>query len=219
MKIGIIGGTGREGKGIALRWARAGHDVTIGSRDGERGRQKASELSQTAARPIAGGSNTDAVAAGEVVLLSVPYGAHASTLTGLAEGLSGKILIDITVPLKPPKVRRVQLPDGQAAALEAQALLGDTVHVAAALHHVSSALLADPDREIACDVLVCADKKTVRDTVIELIGDLGLRGLTADSLANAVALESLTPVLLQLNKAYGAGEVGVRFTGIPESSE
>lgn len=205
MKIGLIGGTGREGTGLALRWKRAGHEVFVGSRSAERGRERAAELG------VSGGGNAEACDA-DVVVLSVPYGAHRATLEGLREALAGKVLIDITVPLAPPKVRTVNLPEGQSAALEAQALLPGTT-VVAALHHVSSAHLADLDHDPDCDVLVCSNDKAARATVVGLMNDLGLRGLEAGRLKNAIALESLTPVLIFMNGRYGA-TTGLRITGI-----
>ena len=213
MRIGIIGGTGSEGSGLAIRWARAGHDVFIGSRRPDGGKARAKELD--AEGRIAGGSNADAVAHGEVVVLSVPYGAHADTLKSLKDGLAGKVLVDITVPLKPPKVARVQLPEGRAAALEAQAILGDQTPVVAALHHVGAAHLSNPDETVDCDVLVCSDNVQARTQVVELLESLGVTALHAGPLDNAVALESLTPVLLFLNKKYGSKKgVGIRFTGL-----
>lgn len=215
MKISIVGGTGREGKGIAVRWARAGHDVVIGSRDGGRAVAAALELSSLAGCSIGGASNELAVARAELVLLAVPYTAHADTLRGLAGALSGKVLIDITVPLSPPRVRVVHLPPGQAAALEAQAIVGASVKVVAGLHHVGSSELADPDHSFDSDVLVCGDDADAKSLAIRLIGDLGLRALDAGPLANAVALEALTPVLLHLNKTYRAAASGIRVTGLP----
>jgi len=212
MRIGIVGGTGKEGSGLAVRWARAGHSVTIGSRDGERGKDAARKLSSGAVT-IDGGSNADACNA-EVVVLSVPYAAHAETLASVKAALAGKIVVDITVPLKPPGVRRVHLPVGRAAALEAQALLGPEARVVASLHHVSSVHLSDPAHAIDCDVLVCSDDDEARRIVMGLVADLGLRALDAGPLENAIALEALTPVLLHLNKIYKSPGSGIRFTGL-----
>ncbi|MDH5675685.1 MAG: NADPH-dependent F420 reductase [Myxococcales bacterium] len=214
MNVAIVGGTGKEGKGMAARWARAGHRVTIGSRDAERARVAAAAIAGEAGVAIEGADNRTAVADAEVVVLSVPYAAHRSTLEGLREALEGRVLVDITVPLKPPKVRQVQLPEGQAAALEAQALLGDRVAVVAALHHVSSVHLADLEHAIECDVLVCSDHAEALAKVVALVADLGVRALDAGPLANAVALESLTPVLLHLNKRYKSAGTGITFTGL-----
>lgn len=215
MRIGLIGGTGKEGRGLALRWAKAGHHVFIGSRDADRARRFAESLSADGSR-LEGGSNTEASQQSELVVLCVPYAAHTETLEALKAELSGKILVDITVPLKPPRVRQVELPQGRAAALEAQSLLGRGTQVVATLHHVGSAHLADASAAIDCDVLVCSDDAAARGLVRQLIGDLGLRGLDAGPLQNAIALEALTPVLLHLNKFYGINGAGVRFTGLPD---
>jgi NADPH-dependent F420 reductase len=217
MRIGIVGGTGREGRGLALRWAGAGHEIVLGSRDAAKAAEKARELGATlpaGGERITGASNEEAAAAGEVTLLTVPYAAHAETLKGVRAQLMGRILVDITVPLQPPKVSQVHLPPGNAAALEAQALLDPSTRVVAALHHVSSAHLGEPGHAIDCDVLVCGDDEAARAVVIGLVGDLGLRGLDAGPLRNAVALEALTPVLLHLNRKYKTN-TGLRITGLP----
>jgi hypothetical protein len=214
MRIAIVGGTGNEGRGMALRWGRAGHEVVIGSRDAARARACAAELSAPGGALIRGASNVDAARDADAVVLSVPYAAHEPTLQELREALRGKVVIDIAVPLKPPAVRRVWLPPGQAAALEAQALLGAGTKVAAALHHVSAAHLADPTHAIDCDVLVCADDPSTMNLALALVRDLGLRALDAGPLANAVALEALTPVLLHLNKRYKSPGAGIRITGV-----
>lgn len=214
MRIGLVGGTGKEAKGFALRWARAGHRVAIGSRDPERARARAAELTKAGYGAIEGGSNEAVVAAAELVLLTVPYGAHESTLRALRDALQGRVLIDITVPLQPPAFTEVHLPVGQSAALEAQAILGPAVSVISAMHHVSSTHLADPARAIEADVLVVADDPKVRELGMRLIVDLGLSALDAGPLRNAIALESLTPVLLHLTKRYGSSGAGVRFTNL-----
>jgi len=214
MKIAIVGGTGKEGQGMAMRWAKAGHAVAIGSRDAARAESTASELAAKAGTPISGGDNAQTVAQADVVVLAVPYSAHADTLRALAHALHGKILVDITVPLKPANVRKVSLPAGQAAALEAQALLGADTKVVAALHHVSSNHLSELDHAIECDVLACSDDGEALALVLRLIEDLGTRALDAGPLANAVALESLTPVLLHLNRRYKSPGAGIRFTGL-----
>jgi len=213
MRIAVVGGTGKEGRGMALRWARAGHTVFIGSRDAERAREAAAELSAQAGSHIQGGENTEAVAASELVVLSVPYSAHASTLGALKAALAGRVLIDITVPLQPPKVTHVNLPAGQSAALEAQAILGAETPVVAALHHVSAVHLRDLDHAIECDVLACSDDKPALERALALIRDLGVRAVDAGPLRNAIALESLTPVLLHINRTL-KGSAGIRLTGV-----
>jgi hypothetical protein len=224
MRIAIIGGTGKEGGGLAIRWARAGHAVVIGSRDAEKARARAAELvaaghgAPGTAGTIEGADNVAAARAADVAVLTVPYAAHADTLLAIKPVMSGKVLVDVTVPLRPPKVSRVQLPPGRAAALEAQALLGPTTPVAAALHHVSHAHLADPHAVVHCDVLVVADDERARTVALELVRALGLRGLDAGPLDNAVALESLTPVLIHLNKKYKSPGAGIVFTEIPDGT-
>jgi NADPH-dependent F420 reductase len=217
MRIAVLGGTGKEGRGLALRWAKAGHEVVLGSRDAERALAKAKELSGLAGlsgNAIGGADNASAARGAEVVLLSVPYTGHAALLTELRADLEGRVVIDITVPLQPPRVREVHLPAGQAAALEAQAILGAGSRVVAALHHVSSIHLGDLDHALDGDVLVCADDDGARAQVMGLVGDLGMRAIDAGPLRNAIALESLTPVLLHINKKYKVEGAGIRFLGV-----
>jgi NADPH-dependent F420 reductase len=213
MRLGIVGGTGKLGSGLAQRWARAGHTIAIGSRDPAKARAHAGEL---AARGLAvtGGDNAWAAQEGEVVVLTVPYEAHGETLRAIAQAVAGKVLVDVTVPLKPPKVSRVQLPAGQAAALEAQALVGPSTPVVATLHHVSATHVADLAHALECDVLVAADDAAAKAMVIGLVRDLGVRGLDAGPLVNAIALESLTPVLIHLNRTYKSQGAGIVFTDL-----
>jgi 8-hydroxy-5-deazaflavin:NADPH oxidoreductase len=215
MKIAIVGGTGKEGHGIALRWLKAGHALRIGSRDPKKAVAKADEL-----RALVGGDvdvvgldNAGAVRDAQVVLLSVPYAGHAEIVRGLQHELAGKIVIDITVPLQPPHVRRVFVPESKAAALETQAITEGRARVVAALHHVSSVHLA-AEHAIDCNVLVCSDDEGALQITLALMTDLHLRGIHAGPLANSVALESLTPVLLHINKHYKNPGVGIRITGL-----
>jgi NADPH-dependent F420 reductase len=217
MKIAIVGGTGNLGSGLALRWARAGHAVLVGSRDASKARAHVAELVKLGASGIEAGDNAWAAREADVVVLTVPYQAHADTLRAIKDAAAGKVLVDTTVPLKPPKVSRVQLPPGQAAALEAQALLGDATPVAATLHHVSAAHLEDPTHAIDCDVLVAADDARAKATTMELVASLGLRALDAGPLANAIALESLTPVLIHLNKTYKSQGAGILLSNLPSA--
>jgi NADPH-dependent F420 reductase len=213
--IAVLGGTGKEGSGLVLRWARAGYPVIIGSRDADRAAARAAEMNaQAGVETIRGMTNSAAAAAAEIVVLSVPYSAHKATLEGVRAELQGKILVDITVPLQPPKVRRVHLPAGKAAALEAQALVGDQVRVVAAFHHISYEQLIELDHTIDCDVLVCGDDPAARDAVVKLVEAAGMRGIHAGPLDNAIAAEALTPVLLFINNKYGIKASGIRITGI-----
>lgn len=215
LKIAVLGGTGKEGSGLALRWIAKGYPVIIGSRDAERAVAKAAEMNaHLNVQTVTGMANPDAAAQADVVVLSVPYSAHKVTLEGVKAQLQGKILVDITVPLQPPKVRTVHLPEGKAAALEAQALLGEGVRVVCAFQNVSAEHLSDPHHVVDCDVLVCGNDAEAKSAVIRLVEAAGMRGVDAGSLANAVAVEALTPVLLYINKAYGVKGSGIRITGI-----
>jgi NADPH-dependent F420 reductase len=217
MKIGIVGGTGREGRGLGVRWAKAGHDVFIGSRQSDKGVAKAAEFAEEFGVSLHGGDNVAACKHAELIVVTVPYSAHRATFESIRDAVGEKIVVDITVPLQPPKVRSVNLPEGQAAALEARGYLDEGARLVAALHHISSEHLSDPDHEFDCDVLVCGDDKDARATVISAVGDLGLRGVDAGVLRNAIALESLTPVLLHINRRYKSVGSGIRITGISES--
>jgi len=213
--IAVLGGTGKEGSGLAMRWAMNGYKVIIGSRDGERAAAHAAEMSaKLDGKQVTGMSNPEAAKQADLVVLSVPYTAHRATLEGVKDQLVGKILVDITVPLQPPKVRTVHLPEGKSAALEAQALLGEGVKVVAAFQNVSAEQLVDPNHVVDCDVLVCGNDAEARATVLKLVEGTGMKGVEAGSLANAVAIEALTPVLLWINKAYGIKGSGIRITGI-----
>jgi len=217
MKIAIVGGTGREGRGLGVRWAKAGHDVFIGSRKTEKGIAKAAEFSEEFGVAMQGGDNVAACNHAELIVVTVPYSAHRPTFESIKEAVGDKVIVDITVPIKPPKVRSVNLPEGQSAALEARAILQESARLVAALHHISSEHLSDPEHTFDCDVLVCGDDKEARAAVIALISDLGLRGIDAGVLKNAIALESLTPVLLHINRRYKSVGSGIRITGIPET--
>lgn len=213
--IAILGGTGKEGSALGMRWALNGYRVIIGSRDADRAKTSADEMNaQLGGEYLVGMGNADAAAQSQIVVLSVPYSAHKATLEAVKEHLNGKILLDITVPLVPPKVTTVQLPAGQSACLEAQTYLGDATHVVAAFQNVSAVKLKDPNNYVDCDVLVCADDEHAREEALALVSAAGLRGIDAGVLANAIALESLTPVLLHINKKYKVSGAGIRITGI-----
>ncbi len=215
MVIGVLGGTGKEGSALAMRWAVNGYQVIIGSRDAERAASRAAEINQELGGDyLTGLDNAGAAAAADVVVLSVPYDAHKATLESVKEQLKGKVLVDITVPLKPPKVRTVHLPPGQSAALEAQTLLGDEVRVVAAFQNISYIKLEKLDGDVDCDVLVCGNDADAKADVIRLTEAAGMRGIDAGLLSNAIAIEALTPVLLYINKQYGIKSSGIRITGI-----
>ena len=215
MIVAVLGGTGKEGSALAQRWALNGLQVIIGSRDAARAASRAEELNaELGGDYLQGLGNAEAAAAADVVVLSVPYDAHKATLEGVKDQLAGKVLVDITVPLKPPKVRTVHLPEGQSAALEAQALLGENVKVVAAFQNISYIKLADLKGDVDCDVLVCGNDDEAKATVVQLIEAAGMRGIDAGTLPNAIAIEALTPVLLYINKKYGVKSSGIHITGI-----
>jgi 8-hydroxy-5-deazaflavin:NADPH oxidoreductase len=217
MTIDVLGGTGKEGSGLVLRWANIGYRVLIGSRDPQKAEQKAAELNAILGNQIVRGlGNVEAAAAANVVVLSVPYAAHQATLEAIKDAVQGKILIDVTVPLLPPNVRTVHVPEGKAAVLEAQQFLGNGVRVVAAFQNISSGHLQDLQHPVNIDVLVCSDHEDAKQEVFQLISAIdGMRGVDAGPLANAVAVEALTPVLLYINKRYKvAGGAGIRITGI-----
>ena len=215
--IGVLGGTGSEGKGLAVRWAHAGYPVVIGSRDAERARAAAAEI--VARLPhvsVAGADNRTAAEHCDIAVLTVPYAAHQATLLSVKSALSGKILVDVTVPLMPPRVTRVQLPPEDSAAVAAQALLGSSVRVVSAFQNVSAHLLEALDGSVDCDVLICGDDKDAREVVAGLARAAGMRGLHGGVLANSVAAEALTSVLIFMNGRYKIKTSGIRFTGIPD---
>ncbi len=206
--IGIIGGTGHLGKAIARRLAKAGHSVSIGSRDGERARATATEIGART-----GGTNAAMAAGQEVLIVTVPFAAQAATLAEIAPHIGDAVVVDTTVPLVPPKVMRVQLPAAGSAAQTAAALLGPAVRLVSGFHNVAAHIL-DTDALVDCDVLVFGDDVPARNVVIGLAADMGLRGLSGGALANSAAAEALTSVLIYLNKTYAADGAGIRFTGL-----
>jgi hypothetical protein len=215
--IGIIGGTGKEGKGLAYRWAKAGHKVLIGSRSEEKALAAAADLAAllpSEAR-VQGLGNLAAVQQCDIAVLTVPFAAHAETLLGLKEALQGKILIDVAVPLNPPKVTRVSMPPEGSAAQQAQSILGEGVQVVAAFQNISYEHLLK-DEQVACDVLVCGTGKEARQTVINLARDAGLTAWDAGVIENAVVVEGLTSVLIGLNIQHKVGSAGIKITGITE---
>ena len=215
LTVAVLGGTGKEGSGLAMRWAINGYRVIIGSRDTNRAMERAGELNtQLGVDYLIGMDNAAAAAEANLVIVSVPYDAHAATLESVKDQLQGKILVDIAVPMQPPNIRSVYVPPGKSAALEAQAILGAGVKVVAAFHNVSAAKLKDPNTTIDCDVLVCGDDDDAKKDVMHLVEAAGMRGIDAGPLANSVAAEALTPVLLHINKTYGVKGSGIRITGV-----
>jgi NADPH-dependent F420 reductase len=210
--IAIIGATGALGSALARRLARAGRTVILGSRDAAKAETAADALAAQVGRPIRSGSNVEAAQAADVVIVAVPFAAQRSTLAEIAPVVLGKIVVDTTVPLVPPKVMRVQLPAEDSAAAIAQSVLGADVKVVSAFHNVAAHKLAT-DQTVDCDVLVFGDDKGARETVISIVDQCGLRGLHAGPLVNSTAAEALTSVLIFLNKTYAIDGAGLRITG------
>ena len=206
--IAVIGGTGHLGAAIARRLAKAGRTVIIGSRSAESAQKAAAELGFG----LTGLANADAAKAAEMIIVTVPFAAQESTLTDIAPHVAGKIVVDTTVPLVPPKVMRAQLPPEGSAAQRAQSLLGEGVTMVSAFHNVAAHKLITDER-VDCDVLVFGDDKTARAKVVELADQTGLRGLHGGALANSAAAEAMTSILIFLNKTYKADGAGIRITG------
>jgi NADPH-dependent F420 reductase len=214
--IAVLGGTGKEGSGLALRWAHAGYPVLIGSRSPEKAIEAAAEMNETLGREaVSGSGNPEAAAAAQIVVLAVPYAGQRATVEEVREHLSGKILIDVTVPLVPPKVNRVQLPDGGSAVEAIQTMLGEDVKVISAFQNISAHHLKKLDAEIDCDVIVCGDDREATDFVVGLAQAIGLGAWNGGVLANSVVSEGLTSVLISLNQRYKVPGAGIRITGIP----
>jgi NADPH-dependent F420 reductase len=216
--VAIVGGTGALGIGLARRLSKAGYPVIVGSRKidaAEAAMLALTEKFTTAAgAPVAvsAATNESAAAAADVVFVTVPFAAHTPTLEGIKSAVVGKVVVDVTVPLVPPKVARVQLPPEGSAGQIAQALLGESVYVVSALQNVAAHHL-DSDDDIDCDVLVTGNEKAARQTVIDMLSDIGLTGYHAGLINNAAAAEALTSLLININKQYKT-YAGIRITGI-----
>lgn len=215
--IAILGGTGALGTGLARRWLQAGYPVVIGSRTAEKAQQAAADLTQVMAErgvdghQVTAADNLEAAQQADIVALTVPFSHQLATLESVKSALSGKILVDVTVPLRPPKVARVQLPEEGSAGQIAQAFLGDDVDVVSAFQNVAAAHLQE-NSELECDVLVCGNKKAAREVVVELAEAAGMMAYHAGSIDNAAAVEALTSVLIFINSNYKCHS-GIRITG------
>ena len=223
LTIAVLGGAGKEGGGLALRWANAGHRVVIGSRSAERAQEAADEINaalgradSSAAGAASGADNKSAAQQAELVVLAVPFSAQRALAEEVREHLHGKILIDVTVPLVPPKVSRVQLPENGSAVEAIQKLLGADVRVVSAFQNISAHHLKDLDHTIDCDVLVCADDSDAGEQVVGLAREIGLGAWYGGALCNSVVAEALTSVLIALNRRYKVPDAGIRITGLPQ---
>jgi 8-hydroxy-5-deazaflavin:NADPH oxidoreductase len=217
--VAIVGGTGAEGSGIALRLGHAGYKVVIGTRDPTKGARVAKELNEIlSAAAISHAGNVDAAEVADIIILTVPYQAQQPTVKEIRSALAGKILIDATAPLMPPKVAHVQLPAGGSAVAQVQQMLGTEVRVVSAFQNVAAHKLRHLDADVQCDVLVCGDDAEARATTLALVGKMGLRGFDAGPIANSAAAEALTSILIFLNRKYKVPGSGIRITGIDDAA-
>jgi NADPH-dependent F420 reductase len=212
--LAVIGGTGALGSGLARRWAAAGYEIIIGSRSVEKADAAARALAAVA-HGVAprGASYAEAAGAAHIVILAVPWASHGEVLDDIKAAVAGKLVVDATVPLVPPKVARAQLPAETSAAVATQSQLGDRARVVAAFHNIAAAKL-QTDEPIDCDVLVFGDAPEDRAIVIALAEAAGLRGVHAGPLVNSVAAEALTSVLIGINRTYKVAGAGIRITGL-----
>ena len=207
--ISLLGGTGDLGTGLASRLLKAGYKVIIGSRTLE----KAQHAERSLGKNTKGLLNKDAALQGEIIILTVPFAHQRGIVEECKTELKGKLFIDTTVPLMPPKVATVQLPSEGSAAEIAQNILGDDVRVVSAFQNISAELLQS-DKEIDCDVLVCGNKKEWRQEVIDLVNTLGMKGWHAGMLPNSAAVEAMTSVLISINKHHAISHSGIKVTGL-----
>jgi NADPH-dependent F420 reductase len=216
MTIAVLGGTGKEGKGLVYRWAKAGYRVLVGSRSPEKAQAAATELTDLlqGKAVIEGLGNPEAARQADVVVLAVPYAAHRTTLESVREAVQGKLLVDVTVPLVPTKVMKVQMPPAGSAAQEAHTILGEGVEVCTAFQNISYEHLMDDTEVLDCDVLVTGTSKDARSETLKLVEAAGLTGWDAGPLENAMVVEGLTSVLIHINKQYNSTHAGLKITGV-----
>jgi NADPH-dependent F420 reductase len=215
VKIAILGGTGEQGPGLALRWALAGEEVVIGSRSQERAQKVAAELNAELGNELIQGlENTAAAAAADVVALTVPYAAHLSTLESVKEQVRGKIFIDVSVPLDPDNPRRMKMPPAGSATEEAQAFFGPETRVVAAFQNVAAHLLRDPHHAVDCDVLVCGNDAEAKKIVLGLVTKMGLQAYDVGPAESARVVEGLTSMLIRLNIRHKVKGAGIHLTGL-----
>ena len=216
--LAILGGTGDLGWGLAIRWLKAGYDIVVGSRSGERAEEAADKLAGFGFSGTARGlENAEAATAADIVVLTVPFANRQVVLETVKDAVQGKIFVDVTVPLVPPRVSRVQLPPEGSAARGSQEFLGEDVRVVSAFQNVAADHLADIEHDIDCDVLVSGNDKAARETVLGLVEAAGMKGWHAGPVDNSAAAEALTSVLIFLNRTYGIDGAGIRITGEPRS--
>lgn len=214
MNIAILGGTGKEGTGLAARWALAGHAIIIGSRDEERAKAKAVDLRElTRKLTIIGHTNAEAARLGQMVVVALPAAGLATTLPELREACRGKVVLSTVVALDFKGPRLFTLPAAGSSAEETQALLPEA-RVVAAFHHIAAHELADTQEPIDCDLLLCGDDADAKLTVTRLGESMRLRVVDVGPLSNAAALEGITAVLATINRRYKLRNAGIKITGL-----
>ncbi len=219
MNVAILGGTGKEGTGLALRWARAGHQILIGSRSADRAWDRARDLARRVpGAAFEGGTNDAAARDGDVVVVAVPHAGHRALLTELRATLAGKVVLDAVVPLDFGGPRLYAPPPEGSAAEEAQAVLGRETPVVAGLHSLAAHELVSVGQPLDADVLICGDDAAAKATAATLIETLGVRCLDAGPLTMAPILEGLTAVMVRLNRRYASKSAAIRITGIDKGS-
>ncbi|GBD11456.1 hypothetical protein HRbin23_01123 [bacterium HR23] len=220
MRIGILGGTGPEGKGLAVRWAWAGEEVLIGSRDAGRAQQSAQEvLALCPGGKVRGALNSEVAQQGEIVVVAVPYQGHKETLTALRPALAGKILVDVVAPLafSRGRAKALPVPEGSVAQ-QAQAVVPEA-RVVSAFHTISAHDLLTPPSPIECDVLVCADDAEAKKVVMALAEKIpGVRAVDANGLECSRYVEELVALLLNINRVYRGSRSMVRIVGLAGAS-
>jgi 8-hydroxy-5-deazaflavin:NADPH oxidoreductase len=229
-RIAIIGGTGDQGKGLALRWARAGFEIIIGSRDRERARTASAEMRAVLAASGSGGgagadsvkldgeANADAAAKASIIVLTIPFAAHISTLKEIREKIRpGALIVDVTVPLEPAvggKPTRVLGVWAGSAAEQCQELAPEGAKVVSAFQNAGAEALTRLDRDVECDIIVCGDDKDSKQRLRPLVEAIpGCRYIDGGPLANSRTVEAMTALLIGFNIRYKT-HTGLRITGI-----
>ena len=216
--IASLGGTGKEGKGLAYRWAKSGLRVLIGSRDAAKAQEAADAVNTLLGQSmVRGTTNEDALDGASIAVLTIPYSAHLTFLESFRDRLLGKLLIDVTVPIIPPKFSTVHVPPAGSALLEAMSVLDESTRVVDAFQNISYERLMS-DEPVDCDVLVCGARPEDRSLVITLVEAAGMRGWDAGPKENAIVVEGLTNVLVGINRKYGSKVAGIRITGAEHHS-
>jgi len=221
MSLAILGGTGKEGQGLAMRWARAGRQILLGSREREKAERVAAELNENLTKlgalnelgelngpAVRGMSNRDVAQEGEILISTLPHAGHIEILSSLKAEIAGKLLITATIAWPPGRL------DVPSAGEEVQGALGTSARVVAAFQTVSAGTLQTMDSDHQEDVLICSDDKEAAETTRRLVDETGLRGILAGPLERARLMEAITGFLLKLNRRYGVKSTGIRITGI-----